>query len=141
MGSKKATFAVPRGFHWSHRRPSMTTQFTRAATELTPLLQKKSLEHRPSPPGPGLRQVCPGCTFLTSDLGSNQPQQAFVCPWRQPLLTTYPPRTTSPELSKSHLISALYRRVVHSNPCLYPASCIFASVYTLSAFFLPQLLV
>ena len=27
----------------------MTTQFTRAATELTPLLQKKSLELRPSP--------------------------------------------------------------------------------------------
>jgi len=30
-----------RGFHWSHRRPSMTTQFTRAAIELAPLLQKK----------------------------------------------------------------------------------------------------
>ena len=39
---------TPRGFNWSHQRPSMTTQFTRAATELTPLLQKKSLELRPS---------------------------------------------------------------------------------------------
>ena len=68
MGLKEAMFAV---LHDNAIHP----------IELTPLLQeKKSLEL----PGPGFRQLCPGCTFLTSDLCSNRPQQAFVWPRRQP---------------------------------------------------------
>ena len=68
---------------------------------------------------------------MTSDLGSNQPQQA--CLRQAPTYpNNLPTSRTSPDLSKPHLISALYRRVVHSNPCilcLHPTSCICIRIH------------